>query len=141
MIEKRRDELKPGDVFPSSHGYDLLVTEVQDTAPVRTDERHVGIRGHLHGHPDNPIRTERYEAGSTVLVYSLEEYAAKLVERAAARAEHGLKVIREDGRLSQVEMQFMSAAHGFETLAALAQWGAQFGGESYTLGGKVEVAA
>lgn len=67
-ITKRRDQLKPGDIFRSSHGYRLLVTEVIDTAEVRTDERHVEIRGHLHADPSAPIKNERYAAGLTVEV-------------------------------------------------------------------------
>lgn len=69
-ITKRRDELQPGDVFKSSHGYDVLVTEIQDDAEIRSDDRHVGIVGHLHGDSSCPIRTERYPAGSTVEVYT-----------------------------------------------------------------------
>jgi len=64
----RRDFIKPGDVIRSSHGYDLLITEVDDSAPVRTDERHVGFTGHLHADVTAPTRTERYPAGSLVQV-------------------------------------------------------------------------
>jgi hypothetical protein len=64
----RRDQIEPGMVVRSSHGYYLLVTEVLDTAEVRTDERHVQITGHLHGHPGAELRNERYPAGSLIEV-------------------------------------------------------------------------
>jgi hypothetical protein len=65
---KRRDEVHPGDVIRSSHGYRLLITEVDDSAEDRTDERHIGFTGHLHADETRPLRTERYPAGSMVEV-------------------------------------------------------------------------
>jgi hypothetical protein len=64
----RRDAVLPGMIFKSSHGYRLLVTEVLDTAEVRTDARHVQVKGHLHADPANETRLERYPAGSLVEV-------------------------------------------------------------------------
>lgn len=64
----RRDAVKPGMIVRSSHGYDLLVTHVDDSAPSRADDRHVGIVGHLHGNPYLPVRTERYPASSKIRV-------------------------------------------------------------------------
>lgn len=65
----RRDQLQPGNVFRSSHGYRLLVTEVIDIAPRQDrDDRIVQVNGHLHADPTNVIRTERYPANSTVEV-------------------------------------------------------------------------
>ena len=138
MIEKRRDELKPGDVFASSHGYDVLVGKVQDTAEVRTDERHVGIVGYLHGDPANSARIERYEASSTVEVYSLIEFATELMMRATARFERGMQMIEAEARPNQIVMQFTSAANGYQAVARLVQWGQEMAhAESYTLGGVV----
>lgn len=67
-IKIRRDEVRPGDVLHSSHGYRLLVTEVRDTAINRVDDRHVEIVGHLHADPQGDLRNERYPAGSLVEV-------------------------------------------------------------------------
>ena len=65
---KRRDEVRPGDIIHSSHGYRLLITEVDDSAVVRTDDRHVGFKGWLHAREGGHIRTERYPAGSLIEV-------------------------------------------------------------------------
>lgn len=74
-VELRRDMVRPGMVIQSSHGYRLRVTEMLDTAEVRTDDRHVQISGILHNQdvsqlPDPRIacRGERYPAGSKVTV-------------------------------------------------------------------------
>jgi hypothetical protein len=64
----RRDEVKPGMVIHSSHGYRLLIEKVEDTAKTRTDERIVGFVGRLHGDPEGLYRCERYSAGSRVPV-------------------------------------------------------------------------
>jgi hypothetical protein len=71
-ITKRRDQVRPGDVVRSSHGYDLLITQVDDSATNRTDDRHVGFVGHLHANPANDTRTERYSASGLVTVYVLD---------------------------------------------------------------------
>lgn len=70
-VMKRRDEVGFGDVVISSHGYALLIVEVNDTAELRTDERMVQFWGHLHGDPNAPIRTERYSAGSMIETWVL----------------------------------------------------------------------
>jgi hypothetical protein len=62
----RREEVKPGMVVHSSHGYRLLVTQVIDAAVQRIPERHVEIKGHLHGDPACEIRNERYPAHSLI---------------------------------------------------------------------------
>ena len=136
MIEKRRDELKRGDVFRSSHGYDLLVGSVDDSAEVRTDERHVGITGFLHADPamDGSVRSERYSAGSTVEVYSFEEFVTARVERANQWANFGVLSMSEK-RLDRVEERFAGAAHALAHIARLAAWGRENGQESYTFSG------
>lgn len=64
----RRDQVVPGVVFQSSHGYKVLVTQLVDTATNRTDDRHVEIRGHIHANPEREITRERYAASSTIEV-------------------------------------------------------------------------
>lgn len=64
----RRDKVVPGMVFTSSHGAKLLVCDVRDDAEVRSDERHVEIRGFLHCNTEREVAAERYPAGSTVEV-------------------------------------------------------------------------
>lgn len=61
----RRDQVYPGDVVQSSHGYRLLITEVQ-LPKSREDGAHVGFTGHLHGDPGAPTTTERYPRGSLI---------------------------------------------------------------------------
>lgn len=68
----RRDFVKPGDIVRSSHGYDLLITEVDDSASVRSDDRHVGFTGWLHAQPGGHIRTERYPAASLIEIVAYE---------------------------------------------------------------------
>lgn len=70
----RRDYIKPGDVVRSSHGYDLLITEVWDGATNRAEDRTVCLTGHLHANPARPLRCERYPANSLIEVIS---FAAK----------------------------------------------------------------
>lgn len=72
----RRDEAKPGMIFQSSHGYRLLITEVQDNAAHRVDDRGVGIVGHLHATPNAPTRTERYPANSIIYIEQTDEGGA-----------------------------------------------------------------
>jgi hypothetical protein len=67
-VPTRRDKVHPGQIIQSSHGYRLLITDVIDTAVNRTDDRHVELRGHLHGQLGTAIRNERYPAGSLIPV-------------------------------------------------------------------------
>jgi hypothetical protein len=67
-IERRRDEVRIGDVIRSSHGYRLLITRVWDGAENRTDERHVELGGRLHVAPEGIYRNERYPAKGLVTV-------------------------------------------------------------------------
>jgi hypothetical protein len=67
-VPVRRDRVRPGVVVQSSHGYRLLITEVRDTAQLRTDDRTVELRGHLHVDLANTVTNERYPAGSTIPV-------------------------------------------------------------------------
>lgn len=53
----RRDALVEGDMVRSSHGYDLLLTEVS-----RPGTKTVYLRGHLHLDPTAPERSEIYDA-------------------------------------------------------------------------------
>jgi hypothetical protein len=62
----RRDQIRVGDIIASSHGYNVLVTEVWDGAANRADDRTVAITGYLHANPELPQRVERYPACSTV---------------------------------------------------------------------------
>lgn len=64
----RRDQVRPGMIVHSSHGYRLLVSLVRDNAKNRTDARHVEIVGHLHANPERATRNEIYPAGSTIEV-------------------------------------------------------------------------
>lgn len=64
----RRDELEPGMVFMSSHGYRLLISKVRDNATSRVQDRGVEVVGHLHASLDASTRTEIYPACSIVYV-------------------------------------------------------------------------
>lgn len=64
----RREDARPGMIFMSSHGYRLLITKVTDTATNRTEDRHVGIKGHIHADPKAQIRSERYPANSIIYI-------------------------------------------------------------------------
>jgi hypothetical protein len=68
LITIRCDQARKGDMFQSSHGYKLLITEVVDTAMSRADDRRVEIKGHLHADPTKPIYNERYPANSRIEV-------------------------------------------------------------------------
>lgn len=70
----RRDEVKRGDIFRSSHGYRLLVTDVIDNAKNRTDGRYVQINGHLHAKASNKVVVERNPASSTVEVEDVKMF-------------------------------------------------------------------
>lgn len=66
----RRDTVRVGDVVRSSHGYLLLITAIDDSATVRSDERVIGFAGHLHADPERGIRTERYPAAGLIELVS-----------------------------------------------------------------------
>lgn len=70
VLTIRRDQVVPGVVFQSSHGYKVLVTHVIDDAPSRSDNRHVQIEGHLHARPGARVVVERYPAWSVIEVES-----------------------------------------------------------------------
>lgn len=67
----RREQVVAGMVVHSSHGYRLLVTQVDDSALRRHADRHIRITGHLHADPKRELRHERYPASSFVLVEEL----------------------------------------------------------------------
>lgn len=68
-ISFQRQDVQPGMTFLSSHGYKVLVTEVQDTAEYRGPERMVGLHGYMHGIEEQGYKvSERYRADSYVEV-------------------------------------------------------------------------
>lgn len=137
MVRKRRDELKPGDIFRSSRGCDVLVKEVDDSAESRVEHRHVGISGHMHGHPHNQIVTERYEASSTVEVYSLVEFVKKIRDDAVAQLDRGIEALVGGMRpATYIERQFSVAEYDCAWLEALMLWGEDYAEESWTFRGR-----
>lgn len=101
----RRDAIRPGMVIRSSHGYRLLVSAVDDSAPSRVDARHVGITGFLHANPRNATCSERYPASSLIEVelpinvHDVDGLALKALEVYAAYCAQAMGESRTDEEL------------------------------------------
>lgn len=69
----RYADLRKGDIIHSTHGYRLLITEVNDPAKATRDpNRHVEIKGHMHADPLLDIVTERHSAALPARIDDLE---------------------------------------------------------------------
>lgn len=100
-VPVRRDEVKPGMIVHSSHGYRLLITKVRDDAKVRTDDRHVELVGHLHANPECALRNEIYPAGSTIPVEEDSIPMPELTLADASAAREQARVALEEAKAAR----------------------------------------